>query len=125
MEEEIKIDVNGKSWAANIVNNSSGKGFINLLKKGPLKINMSDYGNFEKVGDLPENIPTNDKNYKTKPGDIILYLGKHITIYYNTNTWNFTKLGEIENVTQAELKQVLGKGDCEVTFSIKNKFIIS
>ena len=79
---------------------------------------MSDYGNFEKVGDLPENLPTNDKNYSTKPGDIILYLGKHITIYYNTNTWNFTKLGEIENVTQAELKQVLGKGDCEVTFSI-------
>ena len=118
MEEKIKIDVNGKSWTANIVNNSSGKGFINLLKIGPLKINMSDYGHFEKVGDLPENIPTNDKNYKTKPGDIILYLGKHITIYYNTNTWNFTKLGEIENVTQAELKQVLGKGDCEVTFSI-------
>ena len=118
MEGKIKIEVNGKNWTANIVNNSSGKGFINLLKKGPLKINMSDYGNFEKVGDLPENIPTNDKNYKTKPGDIILYLGKHITIYYNTNTWNFTKLGEIENVTQAELKTVLGKGDCEVTFSL-------
>ena len=118
MEGKIKIEVNGKNWTANIVNNSSGIGFTNLLKKGPLKINMSDYGNFEKVGDLPEIIPTNDKNYKTKPGDIILYLGKHITIYYNTNTWNFTKLGEIENVTQAELKQVLGKGDCEVTFSI-------
>ena len=118
MEGKIKIEVNGKNLTANIVNNCSGKGFINLLKKGPLKINMSDYGNFEKVGDLPENIPTNDKNYKTKPGDIILYLGKHITIYYNTNTWDFTKLGEIENVTQTELKQVLGKGNCEVTFSI-------
>ena len=124
MEGKIKIEVNGKNWTANIVNNSSGIGFINLLKKGPLKISMSDYGNFEKVGDLPEIIPTNDKNYKTKPGDIILYLGKHITIYYNTNTWNFTKLGEIENVTQAELKQVLGKGDCEVTFSLLKNIII-
>ena len=118
MEYKIKIEVNGKTWNANIVNNSSGKAFINLLKKGALKINMSDYEHFEKVGDLPENLPTNDKNYSTKPGDIILYLGKHITIYYDRNTWNFTKLGEIENTTQAELKQVLGKGNCEVKFSL-------
>ena len=118
MERKIKIEVNGKTWTANIVNNSSGTGFLNLLKKGALKISMKDYGNFEKVGDLPENLPTNDKNYTTKPGDIILYLGKHITIYYNSNTWDFTKLGEIENTTQAELKQVLGKGSCEVTFSL-------
>ena len=118
MERKIKIEVNGKIWTANIVNNSSGTGFLNLLKKGALKISMKDYGNFEKVGDLPENLPTNDKNYTTKPGDIILYLGKHITIYYNSNTWDFTKLGEIENTTQAELKQVLGKGGCEVTFSL-------
>ena len=115
---KIKIEVNGKTWNANLVNNSSGTAFLNLLKKGPLKINMKDYGNFEKVGDLPENLPTNDKNYTTKPGDIILYLGKHITIYYDTNTWDFTKLGEIENTTQTELKQVLGKGACAVTFSL-------
>ena len=118
MASKIKIEVNGTTWNANIVNNSSGVAFINLLKKGALQINMSDYGNFEKVGDLPENLPTNDKNYSTKPGDIILYLGKHITIYYDRNTWNFTKLGEIENVTQAELKKVLGKGNCEVKFSL-------
>ena len=118
MERKIKIGVNGKTLIANIVKNSSGDGFINLLKKGPVKITMKDYGNFEKVGDLPENLPTNDKNYTTKPGDIILYLGKHITIYYDTNTWDFTKLGEIENITQAELKQILGKGKVEVSFSI-------
>ena len=118
MDRKIKIEVNGKTWHANIVNNSSGNGFLNLLKKSHVKINMNDYGNFEKVGDLPENLPINDKNYTTKPGDIILYLGRHITIYYDRNTWNFTKLGEIENVTQAELKQVLGKGSCEVTFSL-------
>ena len=118
MERKIKIEVNGKTLKANIVKNSSGDAFINLLKKGPLKINMKDYGNFEKVGDLPESLPTNDQNYTTKPGDIILYLGKHITIYYDTNTWDFTKMGEIENTNQAELKQILGKGKVEVIFSI-------
>ena len=118
MDRKIKISVNGKTFTANIVKNSSGDAFINLLKKGPLKIGMKDYGNFEKVGDLPQTLPTNDTNYTTKPGDIILYLGKHITIYYDTNSWDFTKLGEIENTSQAELKQVLGKGKCEVTFNI-------
>ena len=118
MERKIKIGVNGKTLIANIVKNSSGDGFFNLLKKGPVKITMKDYGNFEKVGDLPETLPTNDTNYTTKPGDIILYLGKHITIYYDTNTWDFTKMGEIENVSQVELKQILGKGKVEVTFSI-------
>ena len=118
MDRKINIEVNGKTLKANIVNNSSGDGFLNLLKKGPVKIKMKDYGNFEKVGDLPENLPTNDKNYTTKPGDIILYLGKHITIYYDTNTWDFTKLGEIENASQTELKQILGSGKVDVTFSI-------
>ena len=118
MSLKIKIEVNGKTLTANIVNNSSGNAFINLLKKGPIKINMKDYGNFEKVGDLPESLPTNDKNYTTKPGDIILYLGKHITIYYDVNTWDFTKMGEIENTSQAELKQILGKGNAVVTFRI-------
>ena len=118
MDRQIKIEVNGKTLKANIVKNSSGDAFINLLKKGPIQINMKDYGNFEKIGDLPESLPTNDQNYTTKPGDIILYLGKHITIYYDTNTWDFTKMGEIENTNQAELKQILGKGKVVVTFRI-------
>ena len=118
MDRKIKIEVNGATLTANIIKNSSGDAFLNLLKKGALTINMKDYGNFEKVGDLPESLPTNDKNYTTKPGDIILYLGKHITIYYDTNTWDFTKMGEIENTNQAELKQILGKGKVDVIFSI-------
>ena len=52
------------------------------------------------------------------PGDIILYQGNQITIYYDTNTWNFTKLGKIENITQKELKEILGDGDVTVTFSL-------
>ena len=118
MDTKIKIQVGEKVWTAHIVNNSSGDGFINLLKKGPLKIHMNDYGNFEKVGDLPESLPTNDTNYTTKPGDLILYCGDKIVIYYDTNHWNFTKLGEIENTTKDELKKYLGKQSCDAAFSL-------
>lgn len=79
---------------------------------------MSDYANFEKVGPLGFSLPRNDKSITTTPGDIILYQGNQITIYYDTNSWNFTKLGKIENVTQEELKEILGNGDVTVTFSL-------
>ena len=79
---------------------------------------MSDYANFEKVGPLGFSLPRNDKSITTTPGDIILYQGNQITIYYDTNTWNFTKLGKIENLTQKELKEILGNGDVTVTFSL-------
>ncbi|MBP5362644.1 MAG: hypothetical protein J6Y71_06445, partial [Ruminococcus sp.] len=52
------------------------------------------------------------------PGDIILYQGNKITIYYAENTWDFTKLGHINNITQEELKTLLGDGDVAVSLSI-------
>ena len=79
---------------------------------------MQDYGSFEKVGELPETLPRNDEHITTEPGDIILYLGNNITIYYDVNTWDFTKLGHIDNITQDELKSILGDGNVSATFSL-------
>ena len=81
---------------------------------------MHDYGSFEKVGSLGFSLPKNDTNITTIPGDVILYQGNQITIYYDENTWNFTKLGNID-ISQDELKAVLGDGDVEVDFSLENK----
>ena len=80
---------------------------------------MHDYGNFEKVGPLPFELPRNDETITTEPGDIILYQGNQITIYYDENTWNFTRLAKIDNVTREELLDVLGSGDVTVTFWIE------
>ncbi len=59
----------------------------------------------------------NDEKITTVPGDIILYQGNKITIYYAENTWDFTKLGHINNITQEELKAILGDGNITVTLS--------
>ena len=78
---------------------------------------MHDYGGFEKVGDLPWELPVNDEEITTKPGDIILYQGNKITIYYGENTWNFTKLGELRGGTEediAEWKEAFG-GEDDIT----------
>ena len=102
-------------------NNSSAKAFIALLQKGNLTVEMHDYGNFEKVGSIGSNLPRNDKPITTKPGDVILYQGNQITIYYDENSWNFTKLGEIQGVGQQELKSILGSGNVSVRFSLREK----
>ena len=106
-------------YSIDLENNSSAEAFLDKIKKDPLSVDMQDYGSFEKVGDLPWSLPTNDEKITTKPGDIILYQGNKITIYYDENTWNFTKLGSINGVTGEDLKETLGDGDVTVEFSVE------
>jgi hypothetical protein len=117
---EITSDSGNHSLTAVLSDNSSAAAFYNLLKKGPLTVSMQDYGSFEKVGSLGTSLPQNDTQITTSAGDIILYQGNQITIYYDKNSWNFTRLGKVEGVSQAELKKILGKGNVTAIFSVKN-----
>lgn len=118
MQKEFYITAGGQTFAARFENNSSADALRQLLSQEDLTVDMSDYGNFEKVGSLGQNLPTNDQSITTQPGDVILYQGRSITIYYGTNTWSFTRLGKIENATREGLLQALGNGDVQVTFSL-------
>ena len=97
--------------------NSSAETFLAELYGEPIEVAMHDYGNFEKVGDLPWPLPRNDEKITTKPGDVILYQGDQITIYYDENEWTFTRLAHIPDVTREELLEAFGDGDVTVTFS--------
>ena len=115
---QITSDSGSHKLTATLVDNSSATAFYELLKKGPLTVDMHDYGNFEKVGPLGTKLPRNDTQITTQAGDIILYQGNQITIYYDTNSWNFTRLGKVDGMTQTELKKILGKGDVTAVFSV-------
>ncbi len=115
---QITSDNGSHKITATLTDNSSATAFYELLKKGPVTIKMSDYGNFEKVGSLGTTLPRNDSQITTSAGDIILYQGNQITIYYDTNSWNFTRLGKVDGVTQAELTKILGKDDVTAVFEI-------
>ncbi len=121
---QIKSDTGSHTLTARLADNSSAMAFYELLQKGPVTIKMHDYGNFEKVGQLGTSLPRNDTQITTTAGDIILYQGNQITIYYDTNSWNFTRLGKVVStdstttITQAELKKILGKGNVTAVFSV-------
>lgn len=102
-----------------MVENTSTEALKELLNKNPLTIKMDDYGNFEKVGEIGTTLPRNDVRITTEPGDIILYLGTRLCLYYSPNTYTFTRIGKIEGVTQEYLKKVLGEGSVTATFSLE------
>lgn len=120
-KDKIKLTVNGKSFTATLEENSSAEALRQLLEKGDLSIRMNDYGDMEKVGSLGTSLPRNDRQTTTQPGDLILYLGNSFVIYYDTNSWNFTRLGRLDGVsTRQEVLELLGgKGDITVTLSVK------
>ena len=108
-----------KDLYANLEDNPSAAALTEKLNSGAITLEMHDYGNFEKVGSLPWELPRSDSQITTKPGDVILYQGNQITVYYDENSWNFTKLAEIGNTSKDELLEAFGEGDVTVKFSLE------
>ncbi|MGN0255518.1 MAG: cyclophilin-like fold protein [Chordicoccus sp.] len=115
---KINITVNGHTLTASLSDNSSADALRTMLANGPVTISMHDYESMEKVGNLGQSLPRNDENITTKAGDLILYLGNQFVIYYAPNSWNFTRLGKIDDISADELKSILGDGDVKAELSI-------
>ena len=108
--DDIEVDV---IWA----DNDSVKALKNLAKNG-LTINMSKYGGFEQVGSIGSTLPSSDTRITTNPGDIVLYSSNQIVLFYDSNTWSYTKLGHI-NLSKSELTDLLGDEDVVITLNLK------
>lgn len=111
---KIKIQIEDYTFIATMENNVATSAFLDLLAT-PLTISMSDYGGFEKVGDLKTNLPTANRQMTTNEGDIVLYNGNKIVMFYGSNSWSYTKLAKVDNLEN--WKKALGNKDIIVTFS--------
>ena len=96
-------------------NNDSVEALKALCKDGPLTIQMSMYGGFEQVGSLGTSLPRNDVQTTTQAGDIVLYSGSQIVVFYGTNSWAYTRLGRIDGLSGSELVDLLGSGPVELS----------
>ena len=115
----IKLQIGESVFTATLVDNSTADALREMLADGPITVKMRDYGNMEKVGSFGRNLPRNDEQITTEAGDLILYQGNAFVIYYAPNSWNFTRIGKIGDVTQETLKSVLGSGDVTVILSLE------
>ena len=120
-EDEIdmmQIKVNNRLLQVKLENNNATKSLVEKLKNGDISIDASEYGGFEKIGNLGFNLPRNDTNITTSAGDIVLYQGNQISLFYNSNSWNYTRIGKVQNISSDELKSILGSGDVTLVLSI-------
>ena len=115
----MNITINGKTVSCQLVDNSSTRALLAQLEKGDITYEADDYGNFEKVGYIGFSLPQNNESITTTAGDVILYQGNNICLYYGTNSWSFTRLGKIEEMSKDEIKTFLnaGGGSVRITLS--------
>ena len=118
-EEQMKMQltVGGKTFEATLEKNSAVQALVQMMEQEPITIQMSDYAGFEKVGALGVSLPTQNSQTTTAPGDIVLYQGNQIVLFYGSNSWSYTRLGKIDDLTGWE--QALGGADVTVTFSLE------
>ena len=115
----ITITINGKdTLSAVLADSRAAESFAELLAKGSVTVQMHGYGGFEQVGSLPKSLPRNDTQISTEPGDIMLYQGNQVVIFYGTNSWAYTRLGKITGVSQDELRKIFGAGNVRADFSL-------
>ncbi len=99
--------------------NESVQALRELCFGQPLTIRMSMYGGFEQVGAIGEKLPRNDRQTTTNAGDIVLYSGSNIVIFYGSNNWSYTRLGRITDLTESELTDLLSNGNITITLSME------
>lgn len=120
--EKIYITIDGKSLPVTLVDNAATQTLVVALQQGDITYEAHDYGGFEKVGALGRLLPTSDTQTTTQAGDVILYSGNQIVLFYGSNSWSYTRLGRIQYSSQSELESFLkaGQGNISVTLSLTN-----
>ncbi len=113
----MNVQVGDVVFSATLEENEAVSALVEMMRESPVVIQMSDYSGFEKVGPLGTSLPTSNSQTTTQAGDIVLYNGNQIVIFYGSNFWSYTRLGHIDNLTGWE--EALGSGDVTVTFSLE------
>ncbi len=111
------VTVGNSVFSGIFAENSGAKALKEMLEDGPITVDMRDYGGFEKVGSLDRSLPASDTRITTKAGDIVLYQGNQIVIFYGSNSWSYTRLGKIDDLSGWE--EALGNGNISAVFSLE------
>ena len=121
MPDKIQITIDGKTLPVALENNAATKALVEALQAASITYTARDYGGFEKVGALGRSLPASDSRITTQAGDVILYSGNQLVLFYGSNSWSYTRIGKMEYGSMDALKSFLkaGEGDIRVTLSLE------
>ena len=114
------LTVNNHTLKVNLADNAATKALLGRLQDGSITYTANDYGGFEKVGALGFSLPSNDTYITTQPGDIMLYTSNQLCIFLGQNSWEYTRIGKIEGMSSAQLREAFGNGQVSITLSLDN-----
>ena len=117
---ELVMAIDGVEVQVEWEDNDAVRKLKRLAAEESIHIEASAYGGFEQVGALGESLPTDNVNVTTQPGDVMLYTGNQIVVFYGSNSWSYTRLGKIVGMSDEELKELLGKSDVLIEVSKRN-----
>lgn len=115
----IAMKVGGTTLTMLPANTEAASALVASLRDAPISVDMHSYGGFEKVGALPNELPSSDEQITTQPGDVMLYQGNQITVFHGSNTWAYTPLGHLEGATTESLLAAFGEGDATVELALQ------
>ena len=117
-QSQMKMKIGDTPVQVEWEDNESVEALKKLAQSG-LTIRMSMYGGFEQVGSIGQRLPSHDVQTETSSGDIVLYSGSQLVVFYGSNSWAYTRLGHITDKTPEEMRALLGRSDVIITISIE------
>ena len=106
--ETLVLSINGTVLDVQWEENETVAELLAYVQNENIMVNTSIYGGFEQVGSLPQSFSRNDAQMTTGPGDIVLYSGNQLVLFFGSNAWSYTKLGHIKGMSAEELSELLG-----------------
>ena len=127
MNQTLYITIGGVTKTATLVDNAATRELVARLQETPVTVTLNSSGGFEIWGSLGFSLPTSNEQVNAQPGDIVLYNGSNICMFYGTNSWSYTRLGKIDGLTESELRTFLkaGESNISVTLSVSDPTGIS
>ena len=126
-QQKLYLTISGVTKTATLVDNSATQTLVAKLQEAPVTVTLNSSGGFEIWGALGFSLPTSNEQVNAQPGDIVLYNGSNICMFYGTNSWSYTRLGRIDGFSGSELRTFLkaGESNISVTLSLNNTTGIS
>lgn len=118
MTEKLYVTIGEETRSVTMEDNVGTQALVAALQAENITYEAHDYGNFEKVGALGQSFPTADHQVTTSAGDIVLYNGNNICIFYGSNSWSYTRIGKLDGMSAEDVRRFVNAGGGNVTVTL-------